>query len=167
MKERVTFLDDTLINLLAPFQEMLSLSMDDEAFSKLEPKVKREKTFDALRDLLIRESHEKPLVLVIEDLHWIDKTSEDFLDYLIGWLGKSSILLILLYRPEYTHQWGSKTFYTKIGLDQLGPESSIELIRAILEEGNVAPELRQLILDRAAGNPLFMEEFTHTLIENG
>jgi tetratricopeptide (TPR) repeat protein len=76
-------------------------------------------------------------------------------------------MLLLLYRPEYTHSWGSKSYYTKIGLDQLGRDSSSELVKAILEEGEVAPELRQLILNRAAGNPLFMEEFTHTLLENG
>ena len=69
---------------------------------------------------MIRVSQEKPLVLAVEDLHWIDKTSEEFLDYLIGWLANTPILLILLYRPEYTHQWGSKSYYTKIGLDSTG-----------------------------------------------
>jgi class 3 adenylate cyclase/tetratricopeptide (TPR) repeat protein len=167
MKEKVIGLDKNLSLFLPPFQELLSLKVEDDTFSKLEPKEKREKTFEALRDLLIRVSHEKPLVLAVEDLHWIDRTSEEFLDYLIGWLPNTPILLILLYRPEYTHQWGSKSYYTQIGLVQLGTASSSELIRAILEEGEVVPELKQLILDRAAGNPLFMEEFTHTLLENG
>jgi tetratricopeptide (TPR) repeat protein len=100
-------------------------------------------------------------------MHWIDKTSEEFLDYLIGWLAGSHILLILLYRPEYTHPWGSKSFYRKIALNQLAAQSSAELVQAILEDGEVSPEIRELILYRAAGNPLFMEEFTHTLLENG
>ena len=116
---------------------------------------------------MIRGSEEKPLVIAVEDVHWMDKTSEEFIDYVIEWLANTRILLILLYRPEYTHQWGSKSYYSKIGLDQLGTQSSTELVKAILEEGEVAPELRQLILNRAAGNPLFLEEFTHTLIENG
>jgi len=103
----------------------------------------------------------------VEDLHWIDKTSEEFLSYLIEWLANSRILLILLYRPEYTHPWGSKSYYNRIGLDQLTSKSSTELIRAILQEGDPVPELRELILNRAAGNPLYMEEFTHTLLENG
>ncbi len=89
------------------------------------------------------------------------------MDYLTGWLANTPIMLLLLYRPEYTHSWGSKSYYTKVGLDHLGTNSSSELVKAILEEGEVAPELRQLILNRAAGNPLFMEEFTHTLLENG
>jgi class 3 adenylate cyclase/tetratricopeptide (TPR) repeat protein len=167
IKEKILALNEKLAGVIAPFQELLSIKVEDEAYAALEPRQKREKTFEALRDLFIRESQSKPLVLVIEDLHWIDTTSEEFLDYLIGWLANARIMLILLYRPEYTHQWGSKSYYTKIGLTQLGNSSSSQLVKAILEEGEVAPELRQLILNRAAGNPLFMEEFTYSLIENG
>ena len=167
MAEKILDLDEKLEGVIPPIQSLLSLKVDDEDFSRLEPKAKREKTFEALRDLLIRVSQEKPLVLAVEDLHWIDKTSEEFLGYLIGWLTNTPILLLLLYRPEYTHPWGSKSYYIKIGLDQLGTQSSSELVKAILEEGEAAPELKQLILNRAAGNPLFMEEFTHTLLENG
>ena len=128
---------------------------------------KREKAFEAIRDLLVRESQDRPVILVVEDLHWIDKTSEEFLDYLIGWLAGTKILLLLLYRPEYTHPWGSKSYYNRIGLDQLTTKSSAELIEAILQDGEPVPELKELILNRAAGNPLFMEEFTHTLLETG
>jgi len=167
LEEKILDLDVKLKHVIAPFQSLLSLKVDDEEFVKLEPKEKREKTFEALRDMLIRGSHKKPLILAVEDIHWIDKTSEEFLNYFTGWLAKAPILLILLYRPEYTHAWGSKSFYTKVGLDQLGASSSGELVKAILEEGEAAPELKQLILNRAAGNPLFMEEFTHTLLENG
>ncbi len=167
MEEKILDLDEKLKGVIPPFQSLLSLKVDNEGFSKLEPKEKREKTFEALRDLMIRVSQENPLVLTVEDLHWIDKTSEEFLGYLTGWLPNTPIMLLLLYRPEYTHPWGSKSYYTKIGLDQLGTESSSELVKAILEEGEAAPELTQLILNRAAGNPLFMEEFTHTLLENG
>ena len=158
MEEKILDLDEKLKGVIPPFQSLLSLKVDDEEFSKLEPKEKREKTFEALRDLLIRVSQEKPLVLTVEDLHWMDKTSEEFLGYLIGWLINTPIMLLLLYRPEYTHPWGSKSYYTKIGLDQLGTQSSSELVKAILEEREAAPELTQLILNRAAGNPLFMED---------
>jgi class 3 adenylate cyclase/tetratricopeptide (TPR) repeat protein len=167
MDKRILDLDDKLSGVIPPFQELLSLKVDDEGFIKLEPKEKRDRTFEALRDLMIRGSEEKPLVIAVEDVHWIDKTSEEFIDYVIEWLANTRILLILLYRPEYTHQWGSKSYYSKIGLNQLDTQSSAELVKAILEGGEVAPVLRQLILNRAAGNPLFLEEFTHTLIENG
>jgi predicted ATPase len=167
IKDKSLNLDEKLNNVLPPFQELLSLKVDDEDFKKLEPQKKREKTFEAIRDLLIRMSQDRPLVIAIEDLHWIDNTTEEFIDYFIGWLPGTPILLIVLYRPEYTHQWGSKSYYNRIGLDQLTTRSSAELVQAILEEGEVAQELKDLILNRAAGNPLFMEEMTYTLLENG
>jgi class 3 adenylate cyclase len=167
MKEKILGLDEKLKDLIPPFQELLSLKVDDETYSRLEPKEKREKTFEAFRDLLIRSTKDRPLVLTVEDLQWIDQTSEQFLDYMIGWLPRTRILLLLLYRPEYVHQWGSKSYYSMIGVGHLSANSSSELVEAILEGGEVVPELKQLILNRAAGNPLFMEELTQTLLQNG
>jgi class 3 adenylate cyclase len=163
MKEKLASVDASLI---PPFQDLLSLD-SDETYQSLEPKQKRERIFEALRDLFIRESQKAPLVLIVEDLHWIDKTSEEFLDYLIGWLATTPVLLIILYRPEYTHRWASKSFYTSIRVDQLSIPTSSELVQSILSEGEIVPELRDLILGKAAGNPLFMEELTHSLLENG
>ena len=167
MADKIAGLDEKLENALPPLMELLSLKVEDEDFIKLEPQQKRERTFEAIRNLLIRVSQERPLVLAVEDMHWIDKTSEEFLDYLIGWLAGTHILLVLLYRPEYTHQWGSKSYYRKIGLNQLTTQSSAELVQAILEGGEVSPEIRELILNRTSGNPLYMEELTHSLLENG
>jgi tetratricopeptide (TPR) repeat protein len=167
IEKKVFGLDTGLEKTIAPLQDLFSLKADDKDYALLNSREKREKTFDGLRDLLMRMSQEKPLVIAIDDLHWIDKTSEEFLDYFIGWLANTPIMLILLYRPEYKHQWGSKTYYTKIGINQLGEASSTQLIKAILQENKVAPEVKRIILDRAAGNPLFMEEFTHALLENG
>ena len=167
MGEKVTRLGEKLEGILPPLHDILSLKVEDEEYLKLDPPLKRMKVFEAIRDVLIRDSQNRPLVLAVEDLHWIDKTTEEFLDYLIGSLASAHILMILLYRPEYTHQWGSKSYYSQIGVDQLSTNTSAELVQAILEEGEVVPELRELILNRAAGNPLFMEEFTHTLLENG
>jgi class 3 adenylate cyclase/tetratricopeptide (TPR) repeat protein len=167
MEKKILQLDEKLHGVLPPFHELLSLGIEDAAYQNLEPMQKREKIFEAIRDLLVCESQRRLIILVVEDLHWIDKTSEDFLNYMIGWMAGAKVLLILLYRPEYTHPWGSKSYYNRIGLDQLTTKSSAELIRSILQGGEPAPELRELILNRAAGNPLFMEEFTHTLLEDG
>jgi len=167
MEEKLRRLDRNLLGVLPPLHELLSLEVKDDTYQKLEPMQKREKTFEAIRNLLVRESQNRSIFLIVEDLHWIDKTSEEFVGYLIEWLANSRILLILLYRPEYTHPWGSKSNYNRIGLNHLSSKSSTELIQAILREGDPVPELRELILQRAAGNPLYMEEFTHTLLENG
>jgi class 3 adenylate cyclase/tetratricopeptide (TPR) repeat protein len=165
-EEKIIDVDEKLKGVLPPIHELLSVKVDDEAFNKLEPNEKRERTFEAIRDLLIRVSQERPLIIAVEDLHWIDKTSEEFLGYLIGWLANNPILLLLLYRPEYTHPWGSKSYYNSIVLSQLTTKSSAELVQAILENAEVVPELKDLILHRSGGNPLFMEEFTRSLIEN-
>ncbi|MCJ7808313.1 MAG: AAA family ATPase, partial [Dehalococcoidia bacterium] len=165
--ERIEQLDGKLEEILPPLHEILSLKVEDEGYINLDLQKKRERTFEAIRDLLIRESEKKPIIIAVEDLHWIDKTSEDFMTYLIGWLANARIMLVLLYRPEYTHLWASKSCYSQIRVDQLSLNSSAELVQSMLVEGEVAPELRELILTRAAGNPLFMEEFTHTLLENG
>jgi tetratricopeptide (TPR) repeat protein len=167
MAQKVIGLDEKLESALPPFMELFSLKVENEDFIGLGAQQKRERTFEAIRNLLIRLSQERPLVLAVEDMHWIDKTSEGLLDYLIGWLAGTHILLILLYRPEYTHQWGSKSYYRKIGLNQLTIQSSAELVQAILEGGEVSPEIRELILNRTSGNPLYMEELTHSLLENG
>jgi class 3 adenylate cyclase/tetratricopeptide (TPR) repeat protein/ribosomal protein L40E len=167
MAEKMSRLDKKLENILPPLHDLFSMKVEDEGYLWLDPQKKRERIFEAIRDLLIRESQRRPLVLAIDDLQWIDHTSNEFLNYFVDWLASSHILLILLYRPEYVHQWGSKSYYGQMRVEQLSTSASAELIRAMLEEGEVAPELRQLILSRAAGNPLFMEEFTHTLLENG
>jgi class 3 adenylate cyclase/tetratricopeptide (TPR) repeat protein len=167
MQKRIVGSDETLTRCLPPIQELFSAKVDDEGFAKLEPKQKRERTFEAIRDILIRGSQSRPIVWAVEDLHWIDKTTEEFLEYMIGWLPNARMLLIFLYRPEYTHQWGSKSYYRQIGVGQLSSGTSAELVQAILEGGDVVPELRELILSRASGNPLYMEELTHSLLENG
>jgi class 3 adenylate cyclase/tetratricopeptide (TPR) repeat protein len=167
LNNKIRQLDHRLAGILPSFQELVSVKVDDEKYLQLDPGQKKLRIFEAIRDLFIRVSEQKPLVLAIEDLHWIDKPSEECISYLIDWLANMHILLILLYRLEYTHKWGSKFYYTKVGLKQLGTASSNELVQALLEGGEVVPELRGLVLSRSGNNPLFVEELIHSLLENG
>jgi len=152
---------------LEPLENLLSVKVESDEFAALDPQQKREHTFEAIRNLFVSISRDKPLIIAVEDLHWIDRTSEEFLDYLIGWLGNCKIMLLLMYRQEYSHHWGNKPEYTQISLSQLSTPSSIKLIQAILTGDEIAPDIKELILARASGNPLFIEEFTQTLLENG
>ena len=167
LRQRIMDLDADLLHAIPPLLDLLSIETADGAFSRMEPQQKRKATFEAIRDLLIRASQDQPLIVVVEDLHWIDRTTQELLDYMIHWLPRNRILLILLYRPEYTHPWGSRSYYRMIGLNQLSSSSSADLVDAILEGGDVVPELRELILSRTSGNPLFMEELTRSLLETG
>jgi len=164
---KIRQLDHRLAGILPSLQELLSVKLDDEKYLQLDPGEKKLQILEAIRDLFVRESEQRPLVLVIEDLHWVDKTSEECISYLIDWLANTRILLILLYRLEYTHQWGNKSYYTKVGLTQLGTVSRSQLVQVILEGGEVVPELKELVLNRSGSNPLFVEELIHSLLENG
>ncbi len=166
IREALRGLDEKLQAALPAFQDLLSLKVEDEAYLRLDPQQRKERVFQALRDLLVGASRAKPLVVAVEDLHWIDRLSQEFLDSIVKASSNASILFILLCRPEYNHSWANTTQYAQIGLDELSSRTSGELIEAILKQGGVAPDLKALILDRAGGNPLFLEELTRSLLEN-
>jgi len=167
IEERLTPLGDGLSHLFSPFHELLSLGVGDEPYLKLEPRQRRERTFEALRDFFVSLSQEKPVILVVEDLHWVDKTSEDFLTYLIGFLANARILLIVLYRPDYTHPWTNRSYYSRLWLDELPVSARHELLESLLPDLPVAQPLRDFIIKKAGGNPLFIEELTCALQERG
>ena len=107
---------------------LLDVPVDDPAWEALDPPQRRQRTLDAVKRLLLRESQEQPLLLVFEDLHWIDAETQALLDSLVESLPTARILLLVNYRPEYSHGWGSKTYYTQLRLDPLPPESAEELL---------------------------------------
>ncbi|MBW2634405.1 MAG: AAA family ATPase, partial [Deltaproteobacteria bacterium] len=166
LKTRLEDLDKELIPSLPAFRHFLSLPAGEPRWERLEPKEKRIKTFEAIRNFFIRLSQDTPLILVIDDLQWLDKTSEEFISYFIEWISNTQILLLLLYRPEYNHPWGSKSFYTQIGIYPLSKDESKQFIRCILKEGEISRQIERFIIERTSGNPLFMEELAYTLIEN-
>ncbi len=167
IRERILQLNERLESILPPMYELLSLEAEDEEYARLRPQQKREKNFEAIRNLLIRESRMKPVILAIEDLQWIDRTSEEFLGQFIVRLPAAPVMLLLVYRPEYTNPWTSKTCYSQIRVDEMSPETGAEMVQAMLKDGKITPELNQLILSRGTGNPLFIEEFTRALLEKG
>jgi DNA-binding NarL/FixJ family response regulator/tetratricopeptide (TPR) repeat protein len=164
---KVSEVDGEPGHVLPPLHDILSLRVEDQTYAGLDPPRKRERVFEAIKDVLLMQSRSGAIVLAIEDLHWIDRTSEEVLSRLIDVLGTTPILLVLLYRPEYRHQWANKSAYSQITLNELSPDSSIDLVKAILDDGAVAPELPMLIIDRAGGNPLFIEELVQNLLESG
>ena len=157
------YVENDVPSLMALF----SMKTDDEDHAKLGSQQKRERAFEAIKNVFIRVSHEMPLVLAIEDMHWIDQTSEEFINFFIQFLPNSHILLILLYRPDYATKSGSITNYHKIGLNQLTEKFSTQFLQEILGEGDISNQLEDFIIGRTSGNPLYLEELTHSLMENG
>ena len=116
-----------------------------------------------MKRLLLREAREQPLLLIFEDLHRIDSDTQALLDALVDSLGSARLLLIVNYRPEYRHHWGSKTFYSQVRLDALSAASAGELLDALLGDDPGLAPLKQLLVRR--GNPFFLEETVRTLVE--
>jgi class 3 adenylate cyclase/tetratricopeptide (TPR) repeat protein len=136
-------------------------------FSAMDPQQRRRSTFDALKRLLIRESQRQPLLLVFEDLHWIDSETQAFLDSFVESLPMARILLLVDYRPEYSHGWGDKTYYTQLRVDPLQPASAEELLQYLLGSNKDLDPLKQLLIHRTEGNPFFAEESVRSLLETG
>src|SRR5262245_21671613 len=139
----------------------------------MDPQMRRRRTFEAIKKLFLRESLNQPLILIFEDLHWIDGETQGFLDVLSESVASARILLLVSYRPEYRHEWGQKTYYTQLRLAPLGKAEAEEFLAALLGEAVGATgrsplqALKQLILEKTAGTPFFMEEIVQELFEQG
>ena len=136
-------------------------------FLSLDPPQRRQHTFTALKRLLVRESQVQPLLLVVEDLHWLDTETQALLESLSASLPTARLLLLVNYRPEYQHGWGSKTYYTQLRLDPLPPTSADTFLRALLGDNPNLEPLKHLLIARTEGNPFFLEESVRTLVEAG
>ena len=169
IREKVTgkllTLDKALEPTLPAFLTLLDVAVEDEQWQNFDPPQRRQRTLDAVKRLLLRESQVQPLLVVIEDLHWIDSETQALLDSLIESLPTARLLLLVNYRPEYQHGWGSKTYYTQLRIDPLPPESAEELLQALLGSDSSLAPLKQLLIARTEGNPFFLEESIRTLVE--
>src|SRR5262249_29237142 len=163
----VLTLDEALQDTISTLLALLDVLPEDSPFLKLDPPQRRQRTLDALKRLLLRESQVQPLLLVFEDLHWIDTETQTLLDSLVERLPTARLLLLVNYRPEYQHGWGSKTYYTQLRLDPLQPVSAEEFLQALLGDAPSLAPLKKLLIVRTQGNPFFLEESVRTLAETG
>ena len=149
------------------FLALLDVPVDEASWHALDPVQRRQQTLDAVKRLLVRESEVQPLVVVFEDLHWIDGETQALLDSLIESLPAARLLLLANYRPEYRHAWGGKTYYRQLRIDPLPPERADELLEALLGPDAALGPLKELLVERTEANPLFLEESVRALVETG
>jgi predicted ATPase len=170
---KVLMLDRSLEDALPYLFALLGIEEQPLPLQQMDPQIRRKRTFEALKKLFLRESLNQPLVLIFEDLHWIDNETQGFLDVLSESVASAKLLLLVNYRPEYRHEWGQKTYYTQLRLAPLGKAEAEEFLEALL--GNplgaqpAAPlqDLKRLILEKTEGTPFFMEEIVQELVEQG
>jgi class 3 adenylate cyclase/tetratricopeptide (TPR) repeat protein len=175
IREKVTgkllTLDKSLEPTLPAFLALLDVPVDSSAGSgqamwqALDPSQRRQQTLGAVKRLLLRESQVQPLILLFEDLHWIDSETQTMLESLVESLPTSRLLLLVNYRPEYQHGWANKTYYIQLRLDPLPPESAGEILNSVLGDDHGLQSLKQLLIERTEGNPFFLEESVRTLVE--
>jgi predicted ATPase/class 3 adenylate cyclase len=169
IREKVTgklfSLDRALEPSLSALLWLLDVPVEDPQWQRFDPAQRRQQTLDGIKRLLLRESQVQPLLILFEDLHWIDAETQALLDSLVESLPTARLLLLVNYRPEYRHTWGGKTYYRQLRIDPLPPESAEELLEALLGTDAELATLKQLLIERTEGNPFFIEESVRTLIE--
>jgi tetratricopeptide (TPR) repeat protein len=170
IREKVTStllaLDEALKPALPPLLALLDVPVDDASWQTLDPAQRRQRTLDAVRRLLLREAREQPLLLIFEDLQWIDGETQTFLDSVVESLPGARLLLLVDYRPQYQHGWTSKTFYTQLRIDSLPSDNARELLLELLGGDASLGPLADLLVERTEGNPFFLEESVRTLVES-
>src|SRR2546430_5779696 len=162
---QVLTLDPALQDTVPALLSLLDALPEDSPFLQLDPPQRRQRTLDALKRVLLHESQVQPLLLVFEDLHWIDSETQALLNNLAESLPSARLLLLVNYRPEYQHGWGSKTYYTQLRLDPLPPASAEAFLAALLGDDPSLAPLTPLLIARTEGNPFFLEESVRTLVE--
>ena len=160
-------LDPALADTLPYILSLLGIAGAGQSLAMMDAQVRRRRTLEAVKRIIIRESLKQPLIVIIEDLHWIDAETQELLDLLVDSVASARILMLVNYRPEYRHEWGNRTRYTQLRLDPLGGQSADEMLDALLGDDASLQSLKRLIIDRTQGNPFFMEEIVRALVELG
>jgi class 3 adenylate cyclase/tetratricopeptide (TPR) repeat protein len=160
-------LDDSLKDAVPYVFGLLGIHEGDDPFAQMDAQIRRRRTQDALKRILLRESLNQPLIVVFEDLHWIDSETQALLNLLADSIANARILLLVNYRPEYRHEWGHRTHYTQLRLDPLSAAGAEEMMDALLGDGKDLVALKHLIIERTEGNPFFVEEIVQALFEDG
>ena len=162
---RLLSLDRTLEPFLPALLWLLDAPADSAQWDRLDPRERRQQTLDGVKRLLLRESQVQPVVVVFEDLHWIDAETQALVEALVESLPAARALLLVNYRPENQHPWGSKTYYRQLRIDPLPAATAHELLDALLGHDPSVQALKAVLVQRTEGTPFFLEGSVRTLVE--
>ena len=167
VEAKVRGLDPALAETLPYILSLLGIAGAGAQLAMMDAQIRRRRTLEAVKRIIIGESLKQPLVVIFEDLHWIDAETQELLDLLADSVASARILMLVNYRPEYHHEWGNRTCYTQLRLDPLGGQSADEMLHALLGGDASLQSLKRLITEKTQGNPFFMEEMVRALVEQG
>ena len=141
------------------------LSVKDSGIDKISisPETKKDRIIEALKRIVLKGSEIRPLILMYEDLHWADRSSEEVLKYVLESIAGARVLMLFTYRPEFVHTWGTRSYHNQITLNRLSNRESIAMVHHLLEAQDIAGNLEELILEKTEGIPFFIEEFIRSL----
>ncbi|MGH7276250.1 MAG: AAA family ATPase, partial [Candidatus Rokuibacteriota bacterium] len=165
--QRVEFLGGDAASVEALLRYLLAVDPGDPSVAAMDPVQRRARIVAAIQRLAAAGGRRRPVILVVEDAHWIDSASEDFLKSLTESLPGMAVLLIVTYRPVYQQPFGDRTYYWRIGLQPVDEEDAVRIVRATLGVAELPRELAVTIAGKAEGNPFFLEEIGRTLVETG
>jgi len=164
---RVLTLDRALEDALPYLFRLLGIVEGTDPLAQMDAQIRRRRTLESIKRLFLRESLNQPLLLIFEDLHLIDGETQALLNLLADSIGTARVLLLVNYRPEYHHEWGSKTYYNQILLDPLASDSANEMLQSLLGDCAELGALKRLIIEKTEGNPFFMEEIVQVMFDVG
>ena len=145
--------------------ELLSVKESGIEKMQMSPEARKDRTLEALKRITLKGSEVRPLIMAVEDLHWMDRSSEDALKQLLESISGSRVFLIFTYRPEFVHTWGSRSYHSQVTLNRLSNRESLAMLSHILGTQNIDRSLEELILSKTEGIPFFIEEFIKSLID--
>ena len=164
---KIIGLDPNLESGLPYLHALLEIADDKNRLVGMDAQLRKSRTLDAVANLFLAEAVNRPLPLMVEDLHWLDDKSQALLDWLADSISGSRILLLVSYRPEYAHRWGDKAWCTRLRLESLGSGSADAMLSAILGDNPTLAPLKELIVSTTGGVPFFMEETVQALFDEG
>ena len=129
----------------------------------MSPEMRRKRTIETLTRIVLKGSEMRPLIMAIEDLHWIDTSSEESLKHLLESISGARVFLVFTYRPEFVHTWGGRSYHSQMNLNRLSNRESLIMVSHLLGTKELAPDLETLILEKTEGVPFFIEEFITSL----
>jgi predicted ATPase/class 3 adenylate cyclase len=160
-------LDASLLDALPYLWNLLAIQEEPDPLAQMDAQVRHQRTLDAVKRIILRESLNQPVIIIFEDLHWIDAETQAFLDLLVEGIANARVLILVNYRPEYRHEWSNKSYYSQLRLEALTSGAAKKMLTTLLGDNTELDPLKRVIIERSQGNPFFIEEMLQALFDEG